>query len=75
MASHFDVKRQWGFATIAMICFFLLDLPLVTLVIFAFTAGSLRRCWGAGGGGEARTGRMQAFQKDRKAQVWQQMSL
>jgi spermidine/putrescine transport system permease protein len=45
MASHFDVKRQWGFATIAMICFFLLYLPIVTLVIFAFNAGSSLAVW------------------------------
>ena len=29
----------------------------------------------AGGGGKARTDRMQAFKKDRKVQVWQQMLL
>ena len=45
MASHFDVKRQWGFATIAMICFFLLYLPIVTLVIFAFNAVSSLAVW------------------------------
>ncbi len=45
MASHFDVKRQWGFATIAMVCFFLLYLPIVTLVIFAFNAGSSLAVW------------------------------
>ncbi len=45
MASHFDVKRQWGFATIAMICFFLLYLPIVTLVIFAFNAGPSLAVW------------------------------
>jgi spermidine/putrescine transport system permease protein len=45
MASHFDVKRQWGFATIAMICFFLLYLPIVTLVVFAFNAGPSLAVW------------------------------
>ncbi len=45
MASNFDVKRQWGFATIAMICFFLLYLPIVTLVIFAFNAGPSLAVW------------------------------
>jgi spermidine/putrescine transport system permease protein len=45
MASHFDVRRQWGFATIAMICFFLLYLPIATLVVFAFNAGSSLAVW------------------------------
>lgn len=45
MASNFDVKRQWGFATIAMICFFLLYLPIVTLVVFAFNAGPSLAVW------------------------------
>ena len=45
MASHFDVRRQWGFATIAMICFFLLYLPIVTLVVFAFNAGPSLAVW------------------------------
>ena len=45
MASHFDVRRQWGFATIAMICFFLLYLPIATLVVFAFNAGQSLAVW------------------------------
>lgn len=45
MASHFDVRRQWGFATIAMICFFLLYLPIATLVVFAFNAGPSLAVW------------------------------
>ena len=45
MASHFDVKRQWGFATIAMVCFFLLYLPIATLVVFAFNAGPSLAVW------------------------------
>jgi spermidine/putrescine transport system permease protein len=45
MASHFDVRRQWGFATIAMICFFLLYLPIATLVVFAFNSGPSLAVW------------------------------
>ena len=45
MASRFDVRRQWGFTTIAMICFFLLYLPIVTLVLFAFNAGQSLAVW------------------------------
>jgi spermidine/putrescine transport system permease protein len=45
MASHFDVRRQWGFATVAMICFFLLYLPIATLVVFAFNSGSSLAVW------------------------------
>ncbi|MCA3574016.1 MAG: ABC transporter permease [Aestuariivirga sp.] len=45
MARHFDVRRQWGFATVAMICFFLLYLPIATLVVFAFNAGPSLAVW------------------------------
>jgi len=45
MASHFDVRKQWGFTTIAMVCFFLLYLPIVTLVVYAFNAGSNLAVW------------------------------
>ncbi len=45
MASHFDVRKQWGFTTIAMVCFFLLYLPIVTLVVYAFNAGSSLAVW------------------------------
>ena len=36
MAKHFDVRRQTGFASVAMLCFFLLYLPIVALVAYAF---------------------------------------
>lgn len=40
MARPFAIKTMPGFTTVAMICFFLLYLPIVTLVVFAFNAGS-----------------------------------
>ena len=46
MASTFSIKRQPGFATIAMFCFFLLYLPIATLVVFAFNANSSVAIWG-----------------------------
>jgi spermidine/putrescine transport system permease protein len=45
MARQFSIRRQPGFATIAMICFFLLYLPIATLVVFAFNAGSSLAVW------------------------------
>jgi spermidine/putrescine transport system permease protein len=45
MASHFNVRRQPGFAAIALFCFFLLYLPIVTLVVFAFNAGPSVAVW------------------------------
>ncbi len=47
MARRFSVKHQPGFTTIAMVCFFLLYLPIAMLVVFAFNAGELAR--GVGG--------------------------
>ena len=44
--SGFVIKRQTGFATIAMICFFLLYLPIFTLVVFAFNANTSMAVWG-----------------------------
>ncbi|MDP3898924.1 MAG: ABC transporter permease [Mesorhizobium sp.] len=44
--SGFVVNRQPGFATVAMICFFLLYLPIVTLVIYAFNANTSMAVWG-----------------------------
>ncbi|NMD08517.1 MAG: hypothetical protein GYA66_11130, partial [Phyllobacteriaceae bacterium] len=35
----FSLKTQPGFSTIAMFCFALLYLPIVTLVVYAFNAG------------------------------------
>jgi spermidine/putrescine transport system permease protein len=45
MASRFDVRRQNGFTTVAVICFFLLYLPIATLVVYAFNAGSSIAVW------------------------------
>ncbi|HEV7251508.1 MAG TPA: ABC transporter permease [Mesorhizobium sp.] len=41
----FSVKRLPGFATIALICFFLLYLPIATLVVYAFNAGTSIAIW------------------------------
>jgi len=43
--SNFAIKRQPGFATIAMLCFALLYIPIVTLVVFAFNAGRSVAIW------------------------------
>jgi spermidine/putrescine transport system permease protein len=45
MARHFAIKSMPGFTTVAMICFFLLYLPIMTLVIFAFNAGASVAIW------------------------------
>jgi len=45
MARGFDVRRQTGFVTVAMICFFVLYLPIATLVVFAFNAGRSVAVW------------------------------
>ena len=41
----FDVKRQYGFTTIAMICFVSLYLPVILLVVYSFNAGSSVAIW------------------------------
>ena len=41
----FSLRRQTGFATIAMLCFGLLYLPIFTLVIYAFNAGESVAVW------------------------------
>ncbi len=41
----FDVKAQTGFGTVAMICFFLLYLPIAILVVYAFNAGENIAIW------------------------------
>lgn len=43
--SPFDIRRQPGFATVAMICFALLYIPMATLVVFAFNAGTSVAVW------------------------------
>ena len=45
MAKSFSIKRQPGFATIAMFCFFLLYLPIATLVVYAFNSGTSIATW------------------------------
>lgn len=45
MARGFDIRRQRGFTTIAVICFLLLYLPIATLVVFAFNAGQSLAVW------------------------------
>ena len=41
----FSLKTQPGFTTIAMFCFALLYLPIVTLVVYAFNAGASVAVW------------------------------
>ena len=41
----FDVRRQTGFTTIAILCFFLLYTPIVLLVLYSFNAGSSIAIW------------------------------
>jgi len=45
MASRFDIRRQTGFPTVALFCFFLLYLPLSVVVIFAFNSGTSIAVW------------------------------
>jgi spermidine/putrescine transport system permease protein len=46
MASrHFDIRRQPGFASVALLTFFLLYLPIATLVAYAFNAGDSVAAW------------------------------
>lgn len=41
----FAIKRQPGFATIALICFMMLYAPIITLVVYSFNAGSSIAVW------------------------------
>ncbi len=45
MVRAFSVRRQAGFTTIALMCFFALYLPIGVLVIFAFNAGENLGSW------------------------------
>jgi spermidine/putrescine transport system permease protein len=45
MARRFDVRRQTGFATVAVFCFALLYLPIAVLVVFAFNDGTSIAIW------------------------------
>lgn len=41
----FSVHRQTGFATIAIVCFFILYMPIATLAIYSFNAGTSPAIW------------------------------
>jgi ABC-type Fe3+ transport system permease subunit len=41
----FDLKSMPGFTTMAIICFFLLYVPLVPLVVYSFNSGSSIALW------------------------------
>jgi spermidine/putrescine transport system permease protein len=45
LKSRFAVKRQPGFATLAIICIILLYLPIATLVVYSFNAGTSIAIW------------------------------
>ena len=45
MADRFDVRRQNGFTLVAMLCFFLLYLPIATLVVYAFNDNDSVAIW------------------------------
>jgi spermidine/putrescine transport system permease protein len=45
MAKPFSIQAQPGFTFIAMLCFFLLYLPIATLVFYAFNAGDSVAIW------------------------------
>jgi spermidine/putrescine transport system permease protein len=45
MHKGFDIRQQPGFATVAMLCFAILYLPIVTLVVYAFNSGSSVAVW------------------------------
>ncbi|SNR73232.1 ABC transporter permease [Puniceibacterium sediminis] len=45
MAKSFDVRRQPGFSTIAMLCFVMLYLPIILLVAYSFNAGESISHW------------------------------
>ena len=45
MRRRFNIRDQGGFLTIAMITFFLLYLPIATLVVYAFNAGPSIAIW------------------------------
>ncbi|MEY8798907.1 ABC transporter permease [Leisingera sp. XS_AS12] len=45
MAKGFDVRRQPGFNSIAILCFVLLYLPILLLVAYSFNAGSSIAIW------------------------------
>src|SRR4051812_13362870 len=46
MAERFSVRHQPGFTAIAATCFFVLYLPIVVLVVYAFNAANSTSTWG-----------------------------
>ena len=44
-ARGFDVRRQPGFAFVALTCFVLLYLPIILLVVYSFNAGQSIAIW------------------------------
>ncbi len=44
-AQNFSIKAQPGFTFIAIVCFFMLYLPIATLVVYAFNAGESVAVW------------------------------
>ncbi|MER9299047.1 ABC transporter permease [Mesorhizobium sp. M0621] len=45
MPKRFDVRRQNGFVSLAILCFFLLYLPIATLVVYAFNDNDSLAIW------------------------------
>ncbi|TPN74900.1 ABC transporter permease [Mesorhizobium sp. CU2] len=45
MVKRFDVRQQTGFVTMAILCFVLLYLPIVTLVVYAFNNNDSLSIW------------------------------
>lgn len=45
MRRQFDIRRQPGFTTMALLTFFLLYLPIATLVVYSFNAGNSIAVW------------------------------
>jgi len=41
----FDIRKQTGFATLAIACFVMLYLPIILLVVYSFNAGSSIAIW------------------------------
>jgi spermidine/putrescine transport system permease protein len=45
VARPFEVRRQAGFSTIALVCFFALYAPIIVLVVYSFNAGMSIALW------------------------------
>lgn len=43
--AQFNVKKQTGFTTVALLCFVMLYAPILTLVVYSFNAGSSIAIW------------------------------